>query len=134
MSNVELLPCPICGSNGVRTHITDHFIPDWYTARVVCGKCGLMIEREGYPIDDAKIRAIGAWNTRHQIPCETCSQMGNPDSFISHLMQANVWELKDIIRRIESEVLDTLSDDGDDWFASSKVYDAIEIIKEYIEN
>lgn len=40
--------------------------------------------------------------------------------------------LKEIANRIETEVWDTLSDSGDDWFASAKVYDAIEIIKEYI--
>lgn len=42
--------------------------------------------------------------------------------------------LKEIVRRIETEVWDTLSDGGDDWFASAKVYDAMEIIKEYISN
>jgi hypothetical protein len=42
--------------------------------------------------------------------------------------------LKEIVKRIETEVWDTLSDGGDDWFASSKVYDAMEIIKEYISN
>lgn len=41
--------------------------------------------------------------------------------------------LKEIVERIEKEVWDTLSDCGDDWFASSKVYDAMEIIKEYIK-
>ena len=40
--------------------------------------------------------------------------------------------LEEIIERIEKEVWDTLSDNGDDWFASCKVYDAMEIIKEYI--
>ena len=40
--------------------------------------------------------------------------------------------LKEIVRRIETEVWDTLSDGGDDWFTSAKVYDAMEIIKEYI--
>ena len=42
--------------------------------------------------------------------------------------------LKEIVRRIETEVWDTLSDCGDDWFASSKVYDVMEIIKEYISD
>ena len=42
--------------------------------------------------------------------------------------------LKEIVKRIETEVWDTLSDSGDDWFASSKVYDAMEIIKKYISN
>jgi hypothetical protein len=42
--------------------------------------------------------------------------------------------LKEIVKRIKTEVWDTLSDGGDDWFASSKVYDAMEIIKEYISN
>lgn len=42
--------------------------------------------------------------------------------------------LKEIVKRIETEVWDTLSDCGDDWFASAKVYDAMEIIKEYIKN
>jgi hypothetical protein len=42
--------------------------------------------------------------------------------------------LKEIVKRIEKEVWDTLSDSGDDWFASAKVYDAMEIIKEYIND
>ena len=42
--------------------------------------------------------------------------------------------LKEIVRRIETEVWNTLSDGGDDWFASAKVYDAMEIIKEYISD
>lgn len=42
--------------------------------------------------------------------------------------------LKKIVERIEKEVWGTLADNGDDWFASSKVYDAMEIIKEYIDN
>lgn len=42
--------------------------------------------------------------------------------------------LQEIVKRIETEVWDTLSDCGDDWFASAKVYDAMEIIKEYIKN
>ena len=42
--------------------------------------------------------------------------------------------LKEIVKRIETEVWDTLSDSGDDWFASAKVYDAMEIIKEYIKD
>lgn len=41
--------------------------------------------------------------------------------------------LKEIVDRIEKEVWDTLEDNGNDWFTSSKVYDAIEIIKEYID-
>lgn len=40
--------------------------------------------------------------------------------------------LKEIIERIENEVLDTLSDGGDDWFAASKVNDVLDIINEYI--
>ena len=32
----------------------------------------------------------------------------------------------------ENEVLDTLSDGGDDWFAASKVNDVLDIINEYI--
>ena len=41
--------------------------------------------------------------------------------------------LKEIVERIEKEVWNTLADNGEDWFASSKVYEAIEIIKEYID-
>lgn len=40
--------------------------------------------------------------------------------------------LKEIIERIENEVLDTLSDSGDDWFAASKVNDVLDIINEYV--
>lgn len=41
--------------------------------------------------------------------------------------------IDDIIERIEAEVLEPLSDSGDDWFAASKVNDAINIIKDYMD-
>ena len=41
-------------------------------------------------------------------------------------------KLQEIIDRIENEVLDTLSDSGDDWFAASKVNDVLDIINEYV--
>lgn len=41
-------------------------------------------------------------------------------------------KLEEIVNRIENEVLDTLSDGGDDWFAASKVNDVLDIINEYI--
>lgn len=41
-------------------------------------------------------------------------------------------KLQEIVERIESEVLDTLSDGGDDWFAASKINDVLDIINEYI--
>lgn len=41
-------------------------------------------------------------------------------------------ELQEIINRIEEEVLDRLSENGEDWFASSVVNDVLNIIKEYI--
>ena len=41
--------------------------------------------------------------------------------------------LKEIIQRIESEILEKLSDCGDDWFTSDKVNEAVDIIKEYIK-
>lgn len=41
-------------------------------------------------------------------------------------------KLQEIVNRIENEVLDTLSDGGDDWFAASKVNDVLDIINEYI--
>lgn len=40
--------------------------------------------------------------------------------------------LREIVERIDSEVLDSLSDGGDDWFASEKVNEARNIILEYI--
>ena len=42
--------------------------------------------------------------------------------------------LKKIIERIESEVLETFSDSGDDWFAAGKVNKVIDIIKEYMSS
>ena len=42
--------------------------------------------------------------------------------------------LKEIIDRIETEVLDSLSDGGDDWFTAGKVNEVVDIIKEYMSN
>ena len=41
-------------------------------------------------------------------------------------------KLQEIVNRIENEVLNTLSDGGEDWFAAQKVNDALDIINEYI--
>ena len=41
-------------------------------------------------------------------------------------------KLQEIVERIENEVLETLSDCGDDWFAARKVNDVLDIINEYI--
>lgn len=41
-------------------------------------------------------------------------------------------KLQEIVARIENEVLDTLSDSGDDWFTASKINDVLDIINEYI--
>lgn len=41
-------------------------------------------------------------------------------------------KLQEIINRIENEVLDTLSDAGDDWFAAEKINDVLDIINEYV--
>ena len=41
--------------------------------------------------------------------------------------------LQEIIQRIESEILDKLSDCGEDWFTADKVNEAVDIIKEYIK-
>lgn len=41
-------------------------------------------------------------------------------------------KLQEIVERIEKEVLDTLSDGGDDWFAASKINDVLNIINKYI--
>lgn len=40
--------------------------------------------------------------------------------------------LEEIVDRIEWEVLNELSDNGEDWFAASKVNDVLDIINEYI--
>lgn len=40
--------------------------------------------------------------------------------------------LEEIVRRIENEVLETMSDCGDDWYAASRVNDVLDIINEYI--
>lgn len=40
--------------------------------------------------------------------------------------------LQEIYERIENEVLESLSDSGDDWFAAEKVNSALDIIKEYM--
>ena len=41
-------------------------------------------------------------------------------------------KLQEIVERIESEVLDALSDSGDDWFTAGKINDVLDIINEYI--
>lgn len=41
-------------------------------------------------------------------------------------------KLQEIIGRLESEVLDKLSDCGEDWFAATKVNEVLDIIREYI--
>lgn len=41
-------------------------------------------------------------------------------------------KLLEVIDRIEREVLETLSDGGDDWFTASKINDVLDIINEYI--
>lgn len=41
-------------------------------------------------------------------------------------------KMKEIVSRIENEVLSTLSDGGEDWFAAQKVNDVLNIINEYI--
>lgn len=40
--------------------------------------------------------------------------------------------LQEIIERIEDEVLETMSDCGDDWYAAAKVNDVLDIINEYV--
>ena len=41
-------------------------------------------------------------------------------------------KLQKIVERIENEVLETLSDCGNDWFTASKINDVLDIINEYI--
>lgn len=40
--------------------------------------------------------------------------------------------LEEIAYRIKDEVLETMSDCGDDWYAASRVNDCLDIINEYI--
>ena len=40
--------------------------------------------------------------------------------------------LEEIAYRIKDEVLETMSDCGDDWFAACKVNDCLDIINEYM--
>ena len=40
--------------------------------------------------------------------------------------------LQEIVGRVESEVLNKLSDSGEDWFAATKVNEVLEIIRENI--
>ena len=40
-------------------------------------------------------------------------------------------KLPEIVDRIQKEVLDTLSDGGDDWFAAEKINEVLDIINEY---
>ena len=89
----ELKPCPFCGGKAeIVEGYYDSFI-DGYA--VMCRNCCLIFGAHGslgeaykwMCIYESKEEAIDAWNTRYQIPCETCSQIDNPDSFIFHLLQ-----------------------------------------------
>ena len=83
----NLLPCPFCGGTA-HIEVDDIQEPEmfWhYSPRCDDWAClGHMFWFMYKTEEDA----AEAWNTRHQVPCETCPQIGNPDSFISHLLQA----------------------------------------------
>lgn len=89
----ELKPCPFCGG---KTEIVVGLYNSWTDGYAVrCCNCCLIFGahgRLGEPYEwtciyESEEEAIKAWNTRHQIPCETCPQIDNPDSFIFHLLQ-----------------------------------------------
>lgn len=51
---------------------------------------------------------------------------------LPHLDAIPISVLKDIKNEIEDEVFDSLSDNGDDWFAASKVSECMAIIDKHI--
>ena len=42
--------------------------------------------------------------------------------------------LQEILERIDSEILESLDDGGDDWFTAETVNNVKDIIKEYLQN
>ena len=86
MLREELKPCPFCGGTA-HIEVDDIQEPEmfWhYSPR--CDDWGCLGHMFWF-MYDSEAEAIEAWNTRHQIPCEMCSQIDNPDSFIFHLLQ-----------------------------------------------
>ena len=78
---MELKPCPVCGATKGLYILEDYHEFEWYA---FCDNCKTSLCNENA---QTKEDAIKYWNTRHQIPCETCPQIDNPDSFIFHLLQ-----------------------------------------------
>lgn len=82
----KLKPCPFCGGEAeLQQEIGKFFREAFIHYRVVCkdSRC----RGASYNTWVDKPEAIKAWNTRAVQPCETCSQINNPDSFIFHLLQ-----------------------------------------------
>lgn len=76
------------------------FETDLNTFRVICKECTCSLGRYWYY---KKEEAIAAWNTRK--PMER------------------------ILERIENEILEELSDSGDDWFTAEQINKVIEIVE-----
>ena len=78
MNKAKFISCPFCGKN-------PRIIYQGRFCTIVHKNCASGIEIIGtFNNEDS---AVKAWNARYAQPCETCSQMSNPDSFISHLLQ-----------------------------------------------
>ena len=86
-----------------------------------CGKCDLMMPSKE-PILEAYKMAINSLKVdeMYDLAMET-AQMLIPKSVI-----------EDIKAEIEEQVLESLSDGGDDWFTAEKVNECLEIIDKHI--
>ena len=59
MSEIKLLPCPVCGGETMFSDSMEDRL-----AEVHCAECGARIDVKGYP---ALSKAIEKWNTRKQM-------------------------------------------------------------------
>ena len=113
MNDKRLLKCPFCGGEAEfhRTPVKTN--GGWCDSVVVrCKKCEARTNRILYDArkhqnDSEYEEAAAAWNNRKPV--------------------------ENVLKLIESEILEKLSDCGDYWYTAEKVNEAIEIIKESIE-
>ena len=83
---------------------------------------------------------------KYHIPLNTFARWEQgkrePPDYLVELLEFKVREdlkmdtkeiLEEILSRIESEVFETLSDCGDDWFTTDKVSQTMDIVSEYIK-
>jgi len=60
----ELKPCPFCGSEAYIWNIRDWGEPPLFIIEVGCEKCDVHFRKCRETLEEAKSRAIEAWNRR----------------------------------------------------------------------